>query len=162
MKEAQAARIVARLAHRGQKYGHRDYFTFHIEGVRTILSACEGATYQHAIVAYLHDVLEDTDLTAYELEAIGFSSETIRSVIAMTRGHGAHESETYAEYIMRLCLDPVAPLVKHCDLTFNANQCRVDIDSGAGGASQLRSRLTRYKRALKTVEMVLAERGYKL
>lgn len=66
-----------------------------------------------AEVALLHDVLEDTDLTAEQLEPL-VGAETTASVVVLTR----LESETYAEYILRVANsgDEAAVAVKLADL----------------------------------------------
>jgi (p)ppGpp synthase/HD superfamily hydrolase len=66
-----------------------------------------------ASVALLHDVLEDTDTTADELEAL-VGSEVTASVVLLTR----LDSETYAAYILRLASsgDAAAVAVKLADL----------------------------------------------
>jgi (p)ppGpp synthase/HD superfamily hydrolase len=66
-----------------------------------------------AQVALLHDVLEDTDTTADELEAL-VGSEVTASVVLLTR----LDSETYAAYIDRLVAsgDAAALAVKWADL----------------------------------------------
>lgn len=52
---------------------------------------------QHA--AWLHDILEDTDLTSGDLLAMGYSAATVGAVLLLTKP----DELTYAEYIDRLC-----------------------------------------------------------
>ena len=60
-----AARLIAKLAHRGQvdKAGN-DYFS-HPEAVVAILE-----TPQEKVVGYLHDTVEDTEVTIEETECL--------------------------------------------------------------------------------------------
>ena len=56
-----AAKLIAKLAHKGQKdKAGMDYFT-HPEAVAAMLDTPEEKT-----VAYLHDTVEDTDVTVEE------------------------------------------------------------------------------------------------
>ena len=59
-------------------------------------------------VAWLHDILEDTDMTADDLAAAGFPDEVVEAVIALTK----REGETYEDFIRRAAVHPVADRVK--------------------------------------------------
>ena len=48
---------------------------------------------------FLHDILEDTDVTEEDLVSEGFDSRTVSAVVAVTRVPG----ETYFEFIQRVC-----------------------------------------------------------
>lgn len=65
--------------------------------------------------ALLHDLLEDTKFTVRQLRAEGFSDETIRLVQILTH----RESESYEEYINRVCMDKWAARIKYCDIQDN-------------------------------------------
>lgn len=60
--------------------------------------ADEDEATQHA--AWLHDILEDTDMTVTELISLGYPPEVIEAVVLLT-----HDKEflTYPEYIDRIC-----------------------------------------------------------
>ena len=65
-----------------------------------------------APLAWLHDLVEDTDLTLRAVEAI-FGSDMATDLCALTR----REDESYAEYISRVCVaSPTAQKVKLADL----------------------------------------------
>ena len=51
-------------------------------------------------VAWLHDIIEDTDVTGGDLFDMGYSEAVVEAVLLLThdKSHG-----TYAEYIDRLC-----------------------------------------------------------
>lgn len=50
-----------------------------------------------AIVAWLHDILEDTDLTAIDLRRVGFPWDVVDDVVALSRVAG----EDYFDFIER-------------------------------------------------------------
>lgn len=83
----------------------------HAQRVRELLASPDSD--QAAIVAWLHDLVEDTPLTLPDLEGFGFSPGIIAVVDALTR----RAEETYADYIDRVSRDPVARRVKIADLT---------------------------------------------
>lgn len=68
------------------------------------------------IVAVLHDVVEDTDVTLERLQAEGFSEEIIEAVRLMTRG----EEQSYADYVVALSGHELARQVKLADLHDNS------------------------------------------
>lgn len=68
-------------------------------------------------VAYLHDVLEDTEATEEELRAL-FGDEIADAVAADTRQPG----EDYWEYLERVKQNPLALKVKLADLTHNLSR----------------------------------------
>jgi len=108
------AERIARLLHAGQWYVDlRVPYINHLEGV---VGAVEGADKD---VAWLHDVLEDTEVTSNELLDLGVSHETLEAVIVLTRNPSGYE--TYAEYIDRIAksCNPSAIRVKIADLEYN-------------------------------------------
>ena len=70
-------------------------------------------------VAYLHDVVEDTDATLDEL-AGEFPAQVTAALDAITRRDG----EVYKEYISRLAEDRIAYRVKVADLLDNLDPSR--------------------------------------
>lgn len=75
----------------------------------------------YGIVAYLHDVVEDTNWTLDQLREKGFSSEIVEAVDAITRRKG----EVYMDYINRCARNTIAIHVKLADLTDNMNISRL-------------------------------------
>ena len=69
--------------------------------------------------AYLHDIVEDTDVTLDTLRIVGFPERTIMLVDLLTRKEG----QSYSEYIDTLLQsnDREAMLVKLADLNDNSN-----------------------------------------
>ncbi|QGJ70183.1 GTP pyrophosphokinase [Planctomycetales bacterium 10988] len=73
------------------------------------------------IVAILHDVVEDTEVTFQDLEAEGFSTEVLEALKLVTHG----EDQTYAEYVVACKPNPIARAVKLSDLKDNSSLERV-------------------------------------
>lgn len=69
--------------------------------------------------AWLHDVVEDTDITIESLRADGFSERTISTVDAVTRKDG----DSYSEFIDRI-VDRDAAIVKTADILHNTLPAR--------------------------------------
>lgn len=76
------------------------------------------------IVAVLHDVVEDTDMTFDDLREAGFSSMVVEALQLLTR----NRMEDYAIYIDKIVLseNPVAITVKLCDLRDNMDVSRLN------------------------------------
>ncbi|NTF67911.1 GTP pyrophosphokinase [Rhizobium rhizogenes] len=96
------------------------------------------------IVAVLHDVLEDTDLSADDLRAHKFSVDVRDAVQALTRRIG----EDYFDFIARLSVNPIARRVKLADIADNLDPKRA-VPSDPNGPS----RRERYKKARLMLEV---------
>ncbi len=73
------------------------------------------------VVALLHDVIEDTDLTLENLREYGFTEAQIEGVRVMTR----EEDADYFEYIRSVKTNPLALAVKLEDLKHNSDVTRI-------------------------------------
>ena len=73
------------------------------------------------IVAILHDIIEDTDVTEDYLLKIGLSKRIVDAVVALTRS----EDIDYQEYIKNLGSNPLAKEVKLADLEHNMDLKRL-------------------------------------
>ena len=103
----------ARLAHAGQVDKlDRDYYTHHLLPVAEKLK-------QHGpeaeMTGLLHDILEDTAVTADDLRAVGISKKVVRAVESVTKRDG----EAYDDLIKRSAADPLGRLVKLADNELN-------------------------------------------
>lgn len=67
------------------------------------------------VVAYLHDVVEDTSYSLDDLRREGFPKLIVDAVDAITKRDG----ESYGEYIPRVCENRLAMVVKIADITHN-------------------------------------------
>lgn len=74
------------------------------------------------IVALLHDVVEDGNLTFDTLSQLGFSEQVVESLKVLT-----HDKNTdYFEYIQKISSNPIATKVKLSDLKHNSDLSRLD------------------------------------
>lgn len=73
------------------------------------------------IVAILHDIIEDTDITENYLLKIGLSKRIVDAVVALTRS----KDIDYQEYIKNLSSNPLAKEVKLADLEHNMDLKRL-------------------------------------
>lgn len=110
-----AARLIAKLAHKGQvdKAGN-DYFG-HPEAVAAKLETAE-----EKAVGYLHDAVEDTDVTVEEIREI-FGDRIADAVALLTHAKGV----PYMEYVKEIAKDPLARRVKMADLANNMDISRI-------------------------------------
>lgn len=116
-----AARYVAQHIHRGKSdYGGNDYFGGHVESVAERVSNNGGDT-DAIIVAYLHDVLEDSNLNPGELEKI-FPPRIVEAVSLLTH---ERSDEQYYEYMERLSSNPLAFVVKVAEVEDNRDVTRL-------------------------------------
>ena len=106
------ALALALEAHRGHVYPAPDPEPYILHPIRVML----GVSLPEArIVALLHDVVEDTDLTLKTLKDHGFGLPILEAVDSLTRRPG----EAYEDYIRRLASNPIAREVKLSDLRDN-------------------------------------------
>lgn len=104
------ARAISVIAHEDAKdLAGRPYY-YHLSRV-----ADNFGRNNYGIVAYLHDVIEDTNWTLNRLRERGFSPEVVEAVDAITRRKG----EKYMDYIDRCARNTIALHVKLADLTDN-------------------------------------------
>ena len=73
-------------------------------------------------VALLHDVVEDSDYTLADLEAMGFPKNVVEGIALMTHDPAV----PYMEYIAAIGRHPVARAVKLADLRHNSDLSRLD------------------------------------
>jgi hypothetical protein len=111
---AHQAETIARMVHRGQLYADQPYIEAHVaKVVERVIQ--EGGDQDAIVVAWLHDVLEDSNLTAESQPMLVLSRPQAAGLAAITRKEG----EEYSAYIARVVQSPVARLVKYCDLLSN-------------------------------------------
>src|SRR3954453_11239629 len=72
------------------------------------------------IVAVLHDVIEDTSVTADDLRREGFGESVVAAVLCVTH----RKDESYADYVIRCQGNEVARQVKLADLEDNSRPSR--------------------------------------
>ena len=74
------------------------------------------------VVALLHDVIEDTDITKEDLSRMGFPTEAVDALCLMTHS----KDDDYFDYVARIKENDVARRVKISDLKHNLDGSRKD------------------------------------
>ena len=136
---------IAVKAHENQKDRYGQPYILH--PLRVMMSV---SSHEEKIVAVLHDVIEDSDLTLKDLSEAGFSPEITAAVDAISKRDG----EKYFQYINRVGANQLARSVKLADLTDNMDLKRIDKLS-----EKDQKRLARYHKAwnmLKNVTIQVA------
>lgn len=75
------------------------------------------------VVALLHDVLEDTEITLNELREAGYGENVLEALQLLCHEDGV----PYMEYIIRLRENRLAKIVKLADLQHNSDLSRLDV-----------------------------------
>jgi len=111
------AEEISKEYHKGQKrLDGSDYF-LHLQGVADLMPE---EAIGLKIVAWLHDILEDTPMIKEKLLKLGFDEGLIKSVVVITREKGGN----YLNYILRCSKDEIAREVKIADLTHNLSNLK--------------------------------------
>ncbi len=105
---------LAERAHRGQMDRDGKPHFDHCERVAKRV-ADDGGVTEHVVVAYLHDVLEDTNVQYGEIEQ-GFGVLVADAVAALTH---LDECESYKQYIVKAGSNAIARAVKIADIHDN-------------------------------------------
>lgn len=108
------ALILAASAHDGQLDKQGKPYIFHVLEVARPFMLTDSGLY---MVALLHDVVEDTDITLYQIEE-QFGLWMRKRIDSLTHRNG----ETYADYLSRVCQDISAVRVKIEDVRHNLSR----------------------------------------
>jgi (p)ppGpp synthase/HD superfamily hydrolase len=109
------ARLFAFKKHAGQMYGEEGY-DYHLNMVAG--SVCDAGESESVIaVAYLHDIIEDTDVTDGDLINL-FGYEIADAVMALTKVKG----EKYSQYLDKVAANQTALTVKMHDTLSNLRE----------------------------------------
>ncbi len=95
-------------------------------------------TNDEQIVAVLHDVVEDSDVTLDDLRKLGYSDEIVTAINHLSRRDG----ESYDDFIQRIKPNPLAVRVKLGDLRDN-----MDLRRNATLDQKALERFQRYRKA---------------
>ena len=127
-------------AHEGQVDKAGASYVLHCLRVAKAMSTTE-----EKIVALLHDIVEDTEITFEYLEHEGFSKEVVAAVKAITR----ELEEPYNAYLRRVAQNELAYKVKLADMMdnsdvtrFGANPTEKQIEKCAGYANKRKKLVT--------------------
>jgi hypothetical protein len=122
-KGCETAREFAARAHEGQTYGPGEPYTAHLDAVVALVGDDEVTR----VVAFLHDVVEDTPVTLQEVKA-KFGEFVAECVALVTDEPGANRKERKSATHAKLAkiVDPphhVALIVKTADRAANVEAC---------------------------------------
>lgn len=116
MSYSEMALGIAKKAHKGQKDKAGVDYINHPIYVASLLE-----TDEQKAVAYLHDVIEDTNITIDDLKSYGFPKHIVEAVEAITK----KELESYDDYLKRVANNSLAKIVKIADLIHNSDLTRL-------------------------------------
>ncbi|MGJ7437858.1 HD domain-containing protein [Streptococcus equinus] len=114
--DVKLAHEIAKRAHKGQVDKAGAPYILHPETVASFVTKDD-----EKIVAYLHDVIEDTPCQLRDLENAGFSPEIIKAVDLLTRKTG----QSYKQYLKLVKTNELARVVKLADLKHNSDLSRL-------------------------------------
>lgn len=131
---------IATRAHEGQtRWGGEPYITHPL----AVAEAFAFASVER-IAAVMHDVIEDSDITADQIRSEFPDNPTWQIVVNTLESLTHRDGESYADYIMRIRKDGIARLVKMGDLLHNLS----DLDG-----RKHRQRRDKYELALRLLEL---------
>lgn len=110
---------IAAAAHKDQTDKAGNPYIAH--PLRVALDFIRSGDETRAIIAILHDVIEDTDVTADALRNEGFFNEIVDAVVALSRQDG----ESYEAFLDRAASNDLARPVKIADLRDNMDAVRM-------------------------------------
>lgn len=102
---------------------------------------------RYMIVTVLHDVVEDTDMTIYDLKAVGFDMEILLAIDYLDH---SDQSIPYMDYIKNLSVNKIAREVKLRDLEHNSKITRLK-----GLREKDFERLTKYQKAYEFLKKIV-------
>lgn len=107
--------VIATKAHEGQT--DKAGVPYILHPIR-VSNRCR--TEEEKIVALLHDVIEDTSVTASDLLTEGFPPTIVEAVLSVSRNEG----ESYEDFVIRSKQNPIGRQVKIHDLEDNMDMTR--------------------------------------
>ena len=97
------------------------------------------STLEERIVAVLHDVVEDCDISLEDLRQEGFSEEVLTAIESVTKV----PDESYEDFVERAAQNPIGRVVKMADLEENSDLSRI-----ASPSWEDLERIEKYRRAI--------------
>lgn len=94
---------------------------------------------EERIVAVLHDVVEDCEISLDDLRKEGFSEEVLTAIASVTKVPG----ESYEDFVERAAQNPIGRVVKLADLEENSDLSRI-----ASPSWEDLERIEKYRRAI--------------
>ena len=138
MELLEKAIVLAAKAHSGQLDKAGEPYILH--PLRVMLSV---SSMEERIVAVLHDVVEDAQVTLKDIRAEGFDETIVDALDSVTKRSG----ESYEAFILRAAANPIGYRVKIADLEDNSNISRI-----AKPTERDYRRVEKYRCAMKTLE----------
>ncbi len=115
---SERAAAICRRAHEGQTdRGGKPY----VQHPMAVARMCP--LEEERIVAYLHDVIEDTPLTLEDLVAEGMPEWVLDSVLRLSKDR-SDPAYSYRNYLAEIKRDPIARAVKIADMIHNSDPTR--------------------------------------
>lgn len=108
---------IAKAEHAGQTDKAGLDYILHPQQVAAMMT-----TDEEKAVALLHDIIEDTDVTASELLARGLPITVVEAVDALTK----KDNQNYAAYLAGVKKNGLATAVKLADLKHNSDLSRLE------------------------------------
>ncbi|MBP1996357.1 HD domain-containing protein [Paenibacillus eucommiae] len=135
MSSLEKAIILATRAHEGQiDKGGNPYILHPLRVMQRVASP------EARMAAVLHDVLEDTNVSAEQLVLEGFTAEVVDAVVALSR----NADEDYFDFVLRAKRNPIARQVKIADIQDNMDLTRI-----MNTTAKDMERIAKYEKALK-------------
>lgn len=137
--------LIAEKAHQGQvDKGGRPYIEHPLYVSKQLV------TEEEKVVAILHDVCEDSDITLQDLKESGFPLSILSAVDAITK----RDCEDYSGYLERLGENKLAVKVKLADMMHNSDISRIPTPS-----EKDRQRIEKYKQKIAFLQENLKSLG---
>lgn len=140
MDDITSAISIACKAHLGQTDKGGNPYILH--PIRLMMKFAEP---KKMIVAVLHDVVEDGDVSLQDLRKSGFSEEVVAAIDCLSKRPG----EAYDDFISRVLKNELARCVKLEDIRDNMDLSRLPAISGGD-----MTRITKYHEALQRLMSV--------
>lgn len=106
----------------------------------------EGMTNEtETVVALLHDVVEDTDMSFDDIKRLGFDDNVIEALKLLTHD----KSVSYEDYIKKIGSNPIATKVKVADLMHNLDDSRLN-----SLTFKDLNRLEKYRKSLEYLKVI--------
>jgi (p)ppGpp synthase/HD superfamily hydrolase len=109
------ARHIALKAHTGQL--RKDKKTPYFNHVEQVAKNVKPQEEKYIAAAYLHDVVEDTDLSSKDLSDAGVPDDVVEAVLLLTK----FNYQPYEKYIEAIKGNVIAKAVKIADMSANLN-----------------------------------------
>ncbi|PGU90090.1 GTP pyrophosphokinase [Bacillus cereus] len=132
------AHEIAKTAHGGQVDKAGIDYIKHPEAVASFVNTAE-----EKATAYLHDVLEDTEITANDLLSAGIPHNIVEAVQVLTK----ERYTPYFEYLSKVKENSLARTVKLADLKHNSDRSRLSKITDKD-----LKRLEKYRKAIQFLE----------